>query len=70
MEKIKKGTRVTLKSNGKTYVLQHDSYKCSPLDCDKYADKWVVQAQPINGKTGLPWQAPRVFTLDEVIVQD
>lgn len=52
MTTVPKGTRLTYRKNGKTYVAQFDS----KLRAGFYGSQWVW-AQPLNPKTGQPWQA-------------
>ena len=60
---IQKGQYVTAK-NGKTYVAMFDSFFSEERGCEFF------YGQPINAKTGKPWQAGRPFKVSEVKKQD
>ena len=60
-ETIQKGQRIIAK-NGKTYVAMFDSFFSEERGCEYFF------GQPINAKTGKPWQAGREFKVSEVSV--
>lgn len=60
-ETIKKGQRIIAK-NGKTYVAMFDSFFSEESGYEMF------YGQPLNAKTGKPWQAGRPFKVSEVSV--